>query len=101
MVIKSLKKSLTTHKIQSFVKIDFLHLLQLICDDNKLSDFFYLKLVIFDSKSYMKAKLIYNDPHWKLVLENKNQVEFLLIDDLITKIVTKFLKDIWKFHSNN
>jgi len=65
-------------------------------EQGKQNDIFYLKIIVYDSKSYMKGKVIFNSVTWKLLLENNTQMEFDLVEDLVNKVVSKLLKDIVK-----
>ena len=90
-----LKASSLKKKPYTYFRINFFSFFKFLTNPGDYQDIFHLKIIIYDAKSYIKAKMIFSDT-FKLILENKNQIEFKSMEKMLDTIIHNTIKELFK-----
>lgn len=83
-------------KPQTMVKLNLFSLINLIDEDKNINPF-YFKIVIYDSKNYLKGKIINTGASWRFVMNHIKQNSYPILKQVITKIASTSIKDLYRY----
>lgn len=94
-ITKYLKISSLKKKPYTYFRINFFSFFKFLINPADYQDIFHLKIIIYDAKTYIKAKMIFSDT-FKVILENKNQIEFKSMEKMLDTIIHNTIKELFK-----
>ena len=84
------------NKPQTMIKLNFFTLFHLIQEDKSVNSF-YFKIIIYDSKNYLKGKIINTGTAWRFVMSHIKQISHPTLKQVISKIASTSLKDLYRY----